>query len=110
MDRAKNSNHKSFRRKYMKMANQTFNPTTAKYLARVDGEQDPQPHPRVTPVCPYDDNNQSCPYDGNWKKSLLPNLGYHYKMRNGILEVYATKVGYFKTQSLIGGKRGVVKN
>ena len=76
------------------MANQTFNPTTAKYLARVDGESDPEPAPRVTPVCPYDDNNESCPYDGNWKKSLLPNLGYYYKMRNGILEVYATKVGF----------------
>ena len=53
------------------MANQTFNPTTAKYLARVDGAPDPQPSARVTPVCPYDDNNQSCPYDGNWKGSLI---------------------------------------
>ena len=76
------------------MANQTFNPTTAKYLARVDGAPDPQPSARVTPVCPYDDNNESCPYDGNWKKTLLPNIGYHYKMRNGILEVYASKVGF----------------
>lgn len=81
----------SFRSKYMKMANQTFNPTTAKYLARVEGREDPLPHPAATPVCPYTDNNEKCPYDGNWKAGLLPNLGWSWKMKNGMIEVYENK-------------------
>ena len=91
-----------FREKYMSMAGQSFCPTTSKYLARVEGAEDPKPAPRVTAECPYGDNVNPTPYAGNWKgklnfksknwqlskEGMAPNLGLLFAMKNGVLEMY----------------------
>lgn len=77
-----------FREKYMSMAGQSFCPTTSKFLARVDGADDPAPAPRVSAKCPYGPEVNSAPYAGDWKKGLAPNLKLVYAMKNGVLEMY----------------------
>ena len=78
-----------FREKYMSMAGQTYSITTSRYLAKVDGGEEPPRQAKVAPVCPYEDRPH--PYEGNWKETLLPNLNLKYKMKQGCLEIFANE-------------------
>ena len=60
------------------MAGQSFCPTTSKYLARVDGLDDPPPAARVKAKCPYGAEVNAAPYSG-----LMSNLKFR------ILQAYS---------------------
>ena len=73
------------------MAGQTFNPTTSRFLRKVDGKEQFISIEKVTPEKPYrQDGTFEQPYEGDWKSTLPGNLGWNFKMRNGSLEIYAT--------------------
>lgn len=82
----------------MMMIGQNFNPTCARYLRMVDGEE-VEHIGKVAPERPFDLVGQNLPYDGDWKSTLKKNLGWNYKMENGCLAIYAT-TGIFNVSRL----------
>lgn len=73
------------------MAGQTFNPTTSRFLRKVDSKTNFVEIDKVKAERPYRvDGSFEKPYEGNWKENLPNNLDWNFKMRNGSIEIYAT--------------------
>merc|ERR1712226_1126566 len=67
-----------FREKYMAMAGQTFNPTTSRFLRKVDSKTNFVEIDKVKAERPYRvDGSFEKPYEGNWKENLPNNLDWN---------------------------------
>jgi len=80
------------REKYMAMAGQSYHPTTARWLRRVEGGKPEQHYESITAERNFSvDGNYEQPYLGDWEQSIKPNLNWSFKMRNGTLEIYSSE-------------------